>query len=114
MIASRCTSLTNRQPRWLAFLNAEHDMLERLPCDFVNMPPLAASLAPSLKQRGMTMSRVSRCRRDVHRFQHEGPGHRRLHAGAGWRCGVRSLSVLNIEEEIRIPRRGQAMQAQAP
>ena len=43
------------QPRWLAFLNGEHDFLERLPNDFANVAVPNNKLAPNLKKRGIVM-----------------------------------------------------------
>ena len=66
------------QPRWLAFLNAEHDMLERLPATFVNIAAPGGQLAPNLRRRD------SRCRgywvRTSHTpCQHERSRHRGIH-----------------------------------
>lgn len=45
------------QPRWLAFLNGEHDMIERLPEDFANIAVPNGKLAPNLVKRHITMDR---------------------------------------------------------
>jgi ABC-type transport system substrate-binding protein len=46
------------QPRWLAFLNGEHDMIERLPNEFASIATPNNKLAPNLAKRGMRMERV--------------------------------------------------------
>jgi hypothetical protein len=72
--------LEEPQPRWLAFLNAEHDMIERMPDQFANVAiPRTATLAPNLAKRGI---RLSACRDGAHLLvlRDEPPGDRRLHA----------------------------------
>ncbi len=46
------------QPRWLAFLNAEHDMIERLPAEFSNLAIPNNQVAPNLAARGISMVRT--------------------------------------------------------
>lgn len=46
------------QPRWLAFLNQEHDMLDRLPAEFANLAIPNNRLAPNLAARGIQMVRA--------------------------------------------------------
>jgi ABC-type transport system substrate-binding protein len=46
------------QPRWLAFLNAEHDMLERLPAEFTTLAIPNNRIAPNLAARGIQMVRT--------------------------------------------------------
>jgi len=45
------------QPRWLAFLNAEHDLIDRVPFEFVNLAAPEGRLAPNLQKRRIQMSR---------------------------------------------------------
>jgi ABC-type transport system substrate-binding protein len=45
------------QPRWLAFLNAEHDLIDRMPFEFVNIAAPEGRLAPNLQKRRIRMSR---------------------------------------------------------
>ncbi|TMH73032.1 MAG: bicyclomycin resistance protein [Betaproteobacteria bacterium] len=47
------------QPRWLAFLNAEHDMIERTPAEFVNLAVPEGRLAPNLQKKKVQLNRVS-------------------------------------------------------
>jgi ABC-type transport system substrate-binding protein len=45
------------QPRWLAFLNGEHDILERVPNEYINLAVPNGKLAPNLAKRGVTAKR---------------------------------------------------------
>ena len=47
--------IEEEQPRWLAYLNAEHDFLERLPNNFANVAVPNNRIAPNLAKRGMQM-----------------------------------------------------------
>ena len=101
------------QPRWLAFLNGEHELLDRLPNNFVNVATPAGQMAPNLKRRGIQMSRTlgADITYTVFNMKHPVIG--------GYTPDKvalrRAISLgLNIQEEIRIPRRRQALQAQAP
>ncbi len=45
------------QPRWLAFLNGEHDILERVPNEYINLAVPNGRLAPNLARRGVSVHR---------------------------------------------------------
>lgn len=45
------------QPRWLAFLNGEHDILERVPNEYINLAAPNGRLAPHLAKRGVSAHR---------------------------------------------------------
>ena len=45
------------QPRWLAFLNEEHDLIERLPHDFANIAIPNDRIAPHLAKKGIALER---------------------------------------------------------
>lgn len=47
------------QPRWLAFLNAEHDLIERLPDEFSPLALPHGKLAPNLSRRGVQLFRAA-------------------------------------------------------
>jgi ABC-type transport system substrate-binding protein len=47
------------QPRWLAFLNAEHDLLERLPEEFASLAAPEGKLAPHLQKKKIQLDRTS-------------------------------------------------------
>jgi ABC-type transport system substrate-binding protein len=46
------------QPRWLAFLNGEHDIMERVPYEYINQAAPGGKLAPNLARRGITALRT--------------------------------------------------------
>ncbi len=46
------------QPRWLSFLNAQTDLMERLPNEFAPVAIPNDKLAPNLAKRGITMDRA--------------------------------------------------------
>ena len=71
------------QPRWLAFLNAEHDLVDELPYDFANLVIPNGQLAPNLQRRSIQMDRAPRANVDMALLQHGAPGGRRLHAREG-------------------------------
>jgi len=45
------------QPRWLAFLNAEHDLVNEMPFEFVNLAAPEGKLAPHLQKRKIQLDR---------------------------------------------------------
>src|SRR5207253_1462800 len=45
------------QPRWLAFLNGEHDLITAIPSDFVNIAVPEGKLAPNLQKKNLQMHR---------------------------------------------------------
>jgi ABC-type transport system substrate-binding protein len=101
------------QPRWLAFLNAEQDVLERVPDEFTSVATPNNRLAPHLAKRGIGMVRYARADVAVSYFGMENPvvGGYEPHKVALRRAI--SLAV-DVEREIRIVRRGQAIPAQGP
>jgi ABC-type transport system substrate-binding protein len=99
------------QPRWLAFLNNEHDFLERLPQNFATQAIPNNELAPNLAKRGIWMERVPLSDITMYFFNMENP------VVGGYtpeKVALRRAIALatNTEEEVRLPRRGQAMVAQ--
>ncbi|RVT48100.1 ABC transporter substrate-binding protein [Rubrivivax albus] len=50
--------IEEQQPRWLAFLNGEHDFLDRLPNEFAPNAIPHNRLAPNLAKQGMQMVRT--------------------------------------------------------
>ena len=46
------------QPRWLAFLNGEHDFLERMPDEFANIAIPNGKVSANLARRGVRLQRV--------------------------------------------------------
>ena len=101
------------QPRWLAFLNGEHELLDRLPNNFVNVATPAGQMAPNLKRRGIQMSRTLGADITYTVFNMKHPV---IGGYTPEKVALRrAISLaMDVQEEIRIPRRGQALQAQAP
>ena len=101
------------QPRWLAFLNAEHDLVERLPNEFANIAVPDSRLAPNLAKKGMYLERNAGMELTYSYFAMEDP------VVGGYtpeKVALRRAISLatNVEEEIRIPRKNQAIAAQSP
>ncbi len=101
------------QPRWLAFLGNEHDFLERLPASFVNQAIPRNQLAPNLAKRGITMARTPLSDVTFVYFAMENP------IVGGYtpeKVALRRAVALgyNSAEEVRLPRRGQAIVANGP
>ena len=99
------------QPRWLAFVNNEHDFLERLPANFATYAIPNNKLAPNLAKRGIQMQRVPLSDFTVSYFNMNDP------TVGGYepaKVALRRAIAMawNSEEEVRLPRRGQAIVAQ--
>ena len=52
--------IEENQPRWLAFLNAEHDVLEEVPAEYIAIATPNGRLAPNLAKQGLQMVRYPR------------------------------------------------------
>jgi ABC-type transport system substrate-binding protein len=101
------------QPRWLAFLNEEADVIENLPNEYAALATPNNQLAPNLAKRGIRMVRYTRADVAVSYFAMEHPvvGGYEPHKVALRRAV--SLAV-DVEREIRLVRGGQAIPAQGP
>ncbi len=101
------------QPRWLAFLNGEHDLMDRLPADFATSVIPNNELAPNLAKQGMKAFRYPLSDVAVSYFGMEHPvvGGYEPHKVALRRAI--SLAV-DVDREIRLVRRGQAIPGQGP
>jgi ABC-type transport system substrate-binding protein len=104
--------IEEQQPRWLAFLNAEQDLLENVPAEFVNLAAPNGQIAPNLARRGIGMHRYSRSDIAVTYFAMENP------VVGGYtpdKVALRRAIALavDVEREIRLVRRGQAVPAQS-
>jgi ABC-type transport system substrate-binding protein len=101
------------QPRWLSFLNEEQDLMDQLPADFANTVIPNNRLAPNLAKKGILMVRYPRADVSVSFFNMDNP------VVGGYtpeKVALRraiSLAV-DLEREIRLVRRGQAIPAQSP
>jgi ABC-type transport system substrate-binding protein len=100
------------QPRWLAFLNGEHDMIDRLPDEFATTAIPNNKLAPNLRKKGIQMQRVPAVDATLSYFGMEHPvvGGYEPHKVAL----RRAISLAyDVEQEITQVRKGQAIPAQA-
>jgi ABC-type transport system substrate-binding protein len=99
------------QPRWLSFLNGEHDFLERLPQNFANHAIPNNKLAPNLVKRGIQMERVPLSDFTVLYFSMTNPI---LGGYTPDKVALRRAiaMAMNSAEEVRLPRRNQAIVAQ--
>jgi ABC-type transport system substrate-binding protein len=101
------------QPRWLAFLNNEHEFIERLPYAYANQVVPNNKLAPNLAKRGIQMERVPLSDVTFAYFNMVDP------VVGGYtpeKVALRRAMGLGYEAaaEVRGPRRGQAIVAQGP
>jgi ABC-type transport system substrate-binding protein len=98
------------QPRWLSFVNREMDVIEQVPEDFTYVAIPNNKLAPNLVKQGIQMERVPLSDITMVYFNMEDPvigGY--TPAKVALRRAI-SLAY-NSEEEVRLPRRGQAIVA---
>ena len=105
--------IEENQPRWLSFLSADQDLLERLPNAFAYQAIPNNRLAPNLVKKGISMERSPNPDVTVTYFNMEDP------TVGGYtpdKVALRRAIALayNSEEEIRLPRRNQAIPAQGP
>lgn len=99
------------QPRWLAFLNKEHDFLERLPLNFAGYAIPNNKLAPNLAKQGIQMARTPASDFTVSYFNMEDP------VVGGYepaKVALRRAIAMawDSAEEVRLARRNQAIVAQ--
>ncbi|WP_372526778.1 ABC transporter substrate-binding protein, partial [Piscinibacter sp.] len=100
------------QPRWLAFLNGEHDFLERLPEEFVDQAVPRGQVAPHLAKRGIRADRVPNADVYLMVFNMEHP----LVGGlTPDKVALRRAMALgtDVAREIALARHGQAIAAQS-
>ena len=101
------------QPRWLSFLNAGQDLIEQLPAEFTSVAIPNNQLAPNLNKRGVQMERYPRADVAVSYFGMENPvvGGYEPH-----KVALRRAIALGVdlEREIRLVRRNQAIPGQGP
>ncbi len=101
------------QPRWLSFLNAEQDLMDQLPAEFAPSVIPNNRLAPHLAKKGIAMVRYPRADVSMSYFAMEHPvvGGYEPH-----KVALRRAIALGVdlEREIRLVRRGQAVPAQGP
>ena len=101
------------QPRYLAFLNNEFDMLERMPNEFANIATPGAQLAGDLKRRGIILQRTPGIEVTYSYFGMKDP------IVGGYepeKIALRRAIVLgqDVTAEITIARKNQAIPAHSP
>jgi ABC-type transport system substrate-binding protein len=99
------------QPRWLSFLGGDHDFLMYLPAQFANQVIPNNKLAPHLVKKGIRMERYSPPELT---FSYFNMGNPTVGGNSADKVALRRAIALayNTEEEIRLPRRNQAIAAQ--
>jgi ABC-type transport system substrate-binding protein len=101
------------QPRWLAYLNQEHDLLWRLPEEFANQAIPGNRLAPNLKKRGMHFEQVAGLDLTYAYFNLDDPT-----IGGYTPDRVALRRAINLayktQDEIAVIRKNQAIKAQTP
>jgi ABC-type transport system substrate-binding protein len=98
------------QPRWLAFLNGQFDLLT-VPLEFATVAAPNGKLAPNLAKRGVALHRVVNSDRTLYYFNMED----KLVGGyTPDKVALRRAISLatDVSREIRLLRRGQAIPAQ--
>ena len=105
--------IEENQPRWLAFLNAEHDLVEEVPAEFAERVMPNARLAPNLARRGIQMLRYVRADVSTSYFAMNDPV---VGGYTPQKVALRRAIALavDLDKEIRLVRKGQAMRAQGP
>ena len=99
------------QPRWLSFLGNEHDFLMYLPEQFANQVIPNNKLAPNLVKKGIRIERYAAPEITYSFFNMENPT---VGGNSTDKVALRRAIGLaySTEEEIRLPRRNQAISAQ--
>jgi ABC-type transport system substrate-binding protein len=100
------------QPRWLAFLNGEHDLITAVPAEFVNLAVPEGKLAPHLQKKHVQMHRTSEL--DL-TFAYFGMEHPVIGGYTPEKVALRRAIALAFdhEEAIRAIYYGQAIPAQS-
>ena len=100
------------QPRWLAFLNGEHDVITEVPPEFVNIALPNGSLAPNLRKQHILMHRTSQL--DL-AFVYFGMENAVVGGYEAEKVALRRAISLayDVDESIRAIYRGQAIAAQS-
>jgi ABC-type transport system substrate-binding protein len=102
--------LAEEQPRWLAFLNNEHDLMERLPASFAPIAIPNNKLATNLSKQGVKVFRTPLTDMTISFFNMDDP------IVGGYTPEKialrRAMSLaIDIDAEIKLARRGQATKA---
>ena len=100
------------QPRWLSFLQRQHDFMDVVPGDFIARAMPGGVLAPNLVRQGMRGYRMPRADSTYTYFNMDDP------VVGGYTPGKVALRraiglAIDLEREIRLVRGGQAIAAQS-
>jgi ABC-type transport system substrate-binding protein len=105
--------IEEQQPRWLSFLNGEYNFVDRVPNEFINIAAPHGKLAPNLSLRGIKLHRNLAADSTLSWFNMDDP------VVGGYTPDKvalrRAISLgIDVQREIRLVRRGQAIPAQSP
>jgi ABC-type transport system substrate-binding protein len=105
--------IEEEQPRFLAFINKEHDLIEETPFSFINQVLPNGKLSPSLARQGVTVFREEQPELTYDVFNLDDPV---VGGYAADRVALRRALVLAYDrgQEVEILRKGQAIAAQSP
>lgn len=105
--------IEENQPRWLSFLNAQQDFIERMPEEFANIAMPGGKLAPNLAKLGIRGLRTVGPEGVLTVYNMDDPV-----VGGYTPAKIALRRALNlavdIPREINLARRGQAIPAQSP
>ena len=104
--------IEENQPRWLAFLNGELDILESVPAEYADLVLPNNELAPNLRKRGIRMVRYPRADVSLSYFNMTDP------VVGGYTPEKVALRrainlAIDVDKEIRLVRRNQAVPGQS-
>ncbi len=105
--------IEEQQPRWLSFLQQDHDLMERLPYAFAVQVIPNNKLAPNLVKKGIGLERKLGSDVTLTFFNMEDPivgGYTPEKVALRRAIGL----AYNSPEEVRLPRRNQAVLSQGP
>jgi ABC-type transport system substrate-binding protein len=105
--------IEEEQPRWLAFLNGQHNLIEQVPTDYVNQGMPNGKVAPNLAKKGVQGWRQVRADLAATFFNMDDP------VVGGYtpeKVALRRAISLgyDVDREIRLIHKGQGFPAQAP
>jgi ABC-type transport system substrate-binding protein len=105
--------IDEEQPRWLSFLNRQIDLAEPVPFPFVNLAAPNGKLAPNLARQGVQLVRTLAADTTVTVFNVDDPV---IGGYTPERVALRrALNLaIDIDQEIRLFWRGQAVPAHSP
>jgi ABC-type transport system substrate-binding protein len=99
-----------QQPRWLSFLNGQADLAERVPNEFIELAMPNGKVAPNLAQRGIQGHRTVASQIFLTLFNMDDPvvgGNAPAQVALRRAIGL----AMDVDREIRLVRRGQAVRA---